>query len=496
MPIDASIIPTQQKIPDVGGSVLNLLGLQGKLLQQQQIKQQMAANQAASAAIQANTNDQGEVNVPGVLAALAKDPNSAYNLPEIATRLHQMQGAQYSAQNSKLEGIQKQIGFWDSQLGGMVAKGDKLTSQDVLKSLASGISTGMISPQQAQLYASQVPDDPAELKDWAKNHWISLQDAKSQAALLVPQTQVVNTGGATNVLAIDPLTGQPRVTGTLQNTLTPGEQTQEVQGVTPQGTPYSITKGQWLAGQGGQQGPGGYTGRYDQGATQSELPPGAIQKGLSPGQQTALQAQAGTSNTAAQTLHDAASDAPMRINLLENAREALSGIQTGPGTDWRNQAKSFFNALAPDTAKAIGWTGDVKDYDEFKKILTNYASSISGSLGTGTDARLNAAVTGNANPGISKLANEDILTKTLAAEKMRAAQDYAFQNSGLTTDQFNKWQSQWNKTVNPDAFVFTSMNPKQQQEFIKRQSPQQLSKFKADLGNLVRAGVIQMPGGR
>jgi hypothetical protein len=150
--------------------------------------------------------------------------------------------------------------------------------------------------------------------------------------------------------------------------------------------------------------------------------------------------------------------------------------------------------MSPDLAKKIGWTGDVQNYDEFKKILTNYASSVSGSLGSGTDARLNAAITGNANPGISKMANEDILAKTMAAEKMRAAQDYAFQNSGLTTDKFNQWQSQWNKAVNPDAFVFTSMSPQQQQAFIKRQSPTQLAKFKSDLGNLVRAGLIQMPG--
>ena len=125
--------------------------------------------------------------------------------------------------------------------------------------------------------------------------------------------------------------------------------------------------------------------------------------------------------------------------------------------------------------------------------MTNYASSVSGSLGTGTDARLNAAVTGNANPSISSLANQDILAKTIAAEKMRAAQDYAWQNSGNTPDKFNQWQSQWNKSVSPDAFVFTSMNPQQQQAFLKRQNPAQLATVKSNLANLVRAGVIEMP---
>lgn len=217
---------------------------------------------------------------------------------------------------------------------------------------------------------------------------------------------------------------------------------------------------------------------------------------MSPAAQSASASQGATSNTAAQTLHDAAADAPMRLNLLSQARDALAGINTGPGSDWRNQAKSFFNALAPDTAKAIGFTGEVKDYDEFKKILTNYASSVSGSLGTGTDARLNAAVTGNANPGISKMANEDILAKTMAAEKMRAAQDYAFQNSGLTTDKFNQWQSQWNKAVDPQAFVYDSMSPKQRRAMLERMSPQQVQQLRSNYNALVNQGIIQPGSGQ
>ncbi|MBU9236196.1 hypothetical protein KTD19_27865 [Burkholderia multivorans] len=458
----------------------------------------MAANQAASSAIQANTDQSGNVNVPQVLAALSQNPASAYNLPDVAAKLYGMEGAKYSAQNAKLEGIQKQIGYWGSQLGGLVAKGDNVTQQDVISALTGGVQNGMISPQQAIQYAQELPQDPKELSGWAKNHWVSLQNAKDQVALLAPQGGIVNTGGQQFFTNRDPLTGKVQLVGGVTNTLSPEAAAQNVDVVDPNtGAHYAITKQQQLQGMGngGVTAGQGYTGRYNAPGQAGSFA-GGIQTSLGPGQQAALAAQAGTSNTAAQTLHDAAADAPMRINLLENARDALSGIQTGPGTDWRNQAKSFFNALAPDIAKKVGWTGDVQNYDEFKKILTNYASSVSGSLGTGTDARLNAAVTGNANPNISKLANEDILAKTVAAEKMRAAQDYAFQNSGLTTDKFNQWQSQWNKTVNPDAFVFTSMNPAQQQAFLKRQSPQQLSKLKADLGSLVRAGLIQMPGGQ
>jgi hypothetical protein len=508
MPLDTTI-PSQAQAMQLNPlqALAQVNQIRQAKLQRMALQQQIGANQAASGAIQGNTDAQGNVNVPSVLAQLAQNPQAAYNLPDIATKLYNMQGAQYSAQNAKLEGVQKQIGYWDSQLGGMLAKGPNLSKDDVIKSLAGGISSGMISPQQAQQYATEVPDDPAQLQSWAKNHWLSLQDTKQQAALLVPQVQTVNTGGQTNVLNIDPLTGQPKIAGTLLNTMSPETATSPVQLSTPGGTPYITTRQQFANQAAGAGQPGaGYTGRYgDTGAgagAQSDVPAGGLQTGLSPAQQAAQTAAASTqatqSTTAAQSLHNAAADAPMRVNLLNTARDALSGITTGPGTDWRNTIASALNST-PAVGQALAAMGvtdpsSIKNYDEYKKILTNYASSVSGSLGTGTDARLNAAVTGNANPGISNLANEDILVKTLAAEKMRAAQDYAFQNSGLTGDKFNQWQSQWNKNVNPDAFAYVEMNPAQQQSYIARQQKAgTLGKFKSDLGNLVRAGVIDLP---
>jgi hypothetical protein len=94
------------------------------------------------------------------------------------------------------------------------------------------------------------------------------------------------------------------------------------------------------------------------------------------------------------------------------------------------------------------------------------------------------------------MANEDILAKTMAAEKMRAAQDYAFQNSGLTTDKFNQWQSQWNKAVDPQAFVYDSMSPKQRRALQERLSPQQLQQLRNSYNSLVSQGILQPNGGQ
>jgi hypothetical protein len=490
MPLDPSI-PLGVKTPDpfsaLQGPIQTAATLQGLRQNQTRLNANQAISDAYSQSVDPNT---GEVDF-GKLQALASQNGAGAFLPEFMGQIAQQRNSQLQYDTGKLDLAMKQQQGIRGMIGSLALDqrlGKQDMSSDIAQQVVSAVQNGLLPQDQAVRELKSIPGDPALQAAWVRNHLMNSLSGEAKIRALMPQVQAINTGGATNVVAIDPMTGTPTVTGTMQNTVSPDTLVQNVDTVDPvTGAHYAITKGQQLAGQAAQG--QGYTGRYQQGGV-----PGGVQTSLGPGQQSALTAQGSSSNTAAQDLHNAAADAPMRLNLLQQARDNLAGISTGPGSDWRNTAKSFFNAMSPDLAKKIGWTGDVQNYDEFKKILTNYASSVSGSLGSGTDARLNAAITGNANPGISKMANEDILAKTMAAEKMRAAQDYAFQNSGLTTDKFNQWQSQWNKNVNPDAFVFTSMSPAQQQAFLKRQSPAQLTKFKSDLGNLVRAGLIQMPG--
>ena len=496
MPLDPSIpLGVQQQSPFAAlqQPIQTAATLQG--LRQNQMR--LGANQAISEAYRQSVDPTtGEVDF-GKLQALAGQNGAGAFLPEFMGQIAQQRNSQLQYDTGKLEQAMKQQQAVRSTIGSVALDpnlGKTDMSQHIAQQIVGMVQNGILPQDMAVRELKSIPGDPALQAAWVRNHLMNSLSGEAKIKALMPQMQAINTGGATNIVAIDPMTGRPTVTGTMQNTVSPDTLVQNVDVVGPDGAHYAITKGQQLAGMAAQPGGAtasgqGYTGRYQQGGV-----PGGVQTSLGPAQQSALTAQGGSSNTAAQDLHNAAADAPMRLNLLQQARDSLAGINTGPGSDWRNTAKSFFNAMSPDLAKKIGWTGDVQNYDEFKKILTNYASSVSGSLGAGTDARLNAAITGNANPGISKMANEDILAKTMAAEKMRAAQDYAFQNSGLTTDKFNQWQSQWNKNVNPDAFVFTSMSPAQQQSFLKRQSPAQLAKFKSDLGNLVRAGLIQMPG--
>lgn len=507
--IPLGIKPPQTGLAQLGQTVDTARGLVGL----QSASQQLGANQIISQAYQQATDpNTGQVDF-GKLQAMATQGGAGAFLPDFMAKIASQRNQQLAYDTGKIELALKQQTDLRNRIGSLMASpayGKTDMTGDIINAMGQAIANGTLPVEQAQREAASIPKDAAGQAEWIKQHYLNSLDGVAKLQAMAPQGGVVNTGGQQFFTNRDPLTGKVQLVGGVTNTLSPGEAATEVPGVTSEGTPYSITRGQRVAQLQGGGAPSqpDYTGRFP-GAEQGGAPPsasngvpaGGMQTGLSPAAQSTqsagASAQAQQSATAAQQLHDSAADVPMRVNLLNQARDVLAGINTGPGTDWRNTAKSFANALGPDMAAKIGWTGDVKNYDEFKKILTNYASSVSGSLGTGTDARLNAAVTGNANPNISKLANDDILVKTIAAEKMRAAQDYAWQNSGNSPDKFNQWQSQWNKAIDPSAFAFVEMNPAQQKEFLGRQQKAgTLNQFKAALGNLVRSGVISMPGGQ
>jgi hypothetical protein len=505
VPIDPSIalgVKTPEPFAALQQPIQTAATLQGLRQNQTRLNANQAISEAYRQSVDPNT---GEVDF-GRLQSLASQNGAGAFLPEFMGQIAQQRNSQLQYDTGKLEQAYKQQQGVRGVVGSMAldpSLGKTDMSQNIAQQIVGMVQSGLLPQDMAIRELKGIPGDPSQQKAWVTNHLLNSLSGEAKIQAMMPKVVTADTGQGTAFLNQNPLTGEMTPNTFVGKGMTQSELAAPKTITMPDGSQRQVTTQQWLqmmnggapaGAPGGQSSSSGadYTGRYPTGGnTGAAL--GTLSS-LSPAQQSALSAQGGSSNTAAQDLHNAAADVPMRLNLLQQARDSLAGINTGPGSDWRNTAKSFFNALSPDLAKKAGWTGDVQNYDEFKKILTNYASSVSGSLGSGTDARLNAAITGNANPNISKLANEDILAKTMAAEKMRAAQDYAFQNSGLTTDKFNQWQSQWNKTVNPDAFVFASMSPQQQQTFIKRQSPAQITKFKSDLGNLVRAGLIQTPG--
>jgi len=76
--------------------------------------------------------------------------------------------------------------------------------------------TGRQSPQD-RAALQQIGNNPEAIKQWAASHALA-------ADKLLPTIQTRNTGGTTDTLAVDPVTGQVKVTNSVKNTVSPDAQ--------------------------------------------------------------------------------------------------------------------------------------------------------------------------------------------------------------------------------------------------------------------------------
>ena len=517
--IDASIIPTRQVQPNFAGlssDIYQIMALQKNKLAIQQAQQGLQANQAASAAIQAGTDQQGNIDVPKILATLGQDPKAAYNLPQIANQLYQMQGSQFDQKNKKLDNLAKQNDYFGSLLGGMMEKGDKITPDDVSSGLSQAIASGMIDSATAKTYLNDLPKEPAELKDWVRNHFVTTRSHKDQIEMLLPKQTIQDTGSGYKILQTRPLTGDVKVVGELPKDLSPTDLTTPFEYRDSAGNLRTTTKGNFLkmlndpkADVGGNpNASAGYSGdgRYPKQANAQGGNVAGIVTGMTP-EASAARAELGSSGQKLATdLSSSASGVPLRVSNLKLARDLVSDpkVSTGPGSDWRNTMKSFIGSLAPATATSIfgkDFNPDTAKFEEFNKLMANYANQASSGLGTGTNARLNTALTGNANTNIQSLANKDILTRTIAAEQMIAAKNKAWQAAGLTGDKYPQWEANFNEKIAPEAFVFSAMPTADRKAYVaklqeqdKKNGTHNYENFVNDLNSSIKNGYIQPPG--
>ena len=441
------VVPGQMVTPDFGKINLNApLEFIKNQLAVQQSGQGIAANQAVSEIMKLAINPEtGELDQNKALSLIAQDPRTAYNFPTIANLINQNAQSQESAKQARIKSQTDLLNWTHDRLGGLRLM-DNLGHSDIVDVLANGVKNGILTLPQAQNQLKDLPTDKKDLQAWVDKHYIMTSDAKKQMDLYLP-TETVK----------DPVTGEERKV--------------------PKAVFMGLQKNQ-----------------------NPNIDINAPITGLATSTQSALTTTGTNQANAVQELHTNASNIPTRINILESARANLDNpdLSTGPGVEGRNQVKSFFNALAPEYVQKIfgkDFNGNIKDADEFKKYMTSYTNAASANLGGGTDARLNAAIAGNANITMNKMANQDIITKTIAIEKMNQAQDLAWNKSGISPDKFNAWQADFNKKVKPEVFAFDAMTPKQQQDFVTRKTKDgSLGAFRKDLTSMVQQGFIDIPG--
>lgn len=477
----------------------NLLSTLSGVTQLRGVTQQQQANVAASEAYkQATDPATGQIDY-NRLTALLSQGAAAYNLPQIQAQINEARNSAQQYDTSKLEMAKKRTDLLSGGFGGLLASGN-VTPQAVMQIASQGIRQGLFTPEDAVSFTSDMPTDPAQLTNWAKQKYVGFSTDASKLQSLMPQTQVLNNGATQQIMAIDPLTGQPKVTGAINNTMAPGEAATPTQIFDPStGTMRMITKGQFAgmapAGQGTQSGyyPDTSGGSLGTGRLQpiTQGPPG-IQAAPALGAQVGAEVTAQGNSSDALNLRRQAEAAPQSIYQFQNMRAALADINTGPGTDWRNTAAAFATGLSPEIAAKIGIDPQkIASQEEFKKYATQATQATLSGLGEGTDAKLASAYAANPGVSLSKLGNQQLIDVLIAGQQAIQAKNQAWQNSGRPPEDYGKFSTQWVKDVDPRVFAAQNMDNAQVQKMVNSLAPKDQAAFAQSWMRAQQAGYVK-----
>ncbi|MCW5141057.1 hypothetical protein [Burkholderia cenocepacia] len=496
MPIDASIPlggTAQQQPINPLQAMSQMIAARGNMLQQGALQAQMGANVAQSEAIRNATDPtSGRTDWARAQSLLAQDPRGAYNAPQFAKSVQEMQHGQVKFDADKFDLAVKQVSSLRQQLGGLMAdprfgKGDMTAAIGDL--VLKGIDNGTIPPEMAARELDSIPRDPAQQAQFIRNHWMASLKGEVQLQALKPDVQTIDTGGAINIVPIDPMTGAPKGATSFQKSLTPGEAAQRVQ-TFQDGQPGTVAMGSLVGGGAGGFGDGSYAG----GAGGGGAPGGFLPTGPALGQEAAASTLGTEMGKAVANLSAQAEAAPQRVYMLQELQRTAKDFTPGATADWSLQAKNLASSIAPDVAAKIGIDpAKIASQQEFNKYATQLAIAQAGTLGAGTDSKLATALSGNPNQKMNGLSVDHLTRAMIGMERATQAKNAAWQQAGLGPDKFGQWSAQWNRAVDPRVFVVDQMDRAAAQKMIKSLSPKDRDAFAASYRAAVGAGILPHP---
>lgn len=225
------------------------------------------------------------------------------------------------------------------------------------------------------------------------------------------------------------------------------------------------------------------------GMNETASAPTARVMGPVPGQVEAMQAAGAQSGAA---LAEARARESNYGRDLFQMRKAIDLIDkagttgTGPGTEQINEMKSFLLALGVPGIDAES----VKDYDELRKTLTQYALAAGG---TDTNDKLAATIAGSPNIGISQAANADLMRQVLALRNFQNAQQRTFDASGLSDEKATKFFADFAANQDARAYALDVMLPEARAKLINSLKGGEKEKFVQSLKTAIALGLVQPP---
>ena len=504
MPVDTSSYPQPQQT-NIITTMGNIAGLQGQINQNKLFKQQNEARQAIGRAYQESIDPQtGKLDTNKLLATVSQSPAAAYMAGDVAQQAQAREAQQLEIGKSQ-QGLNTSYstaaqGAIASLLGKTDEKGNlSATPEDASNQIQSLYKRGLLPPDMALGWIERIHQasaDPAQFRQLLQESNLQTLSPEARSSLVNGQTQIVNSGGKTNILSVSPLTGA-RQLGTIQNTPDPnallpyGAMTQAdkahvaLQGAEPVGVPNSqgqvtyYTKGA-LAGTGGI------------GTTQNGPVP--LASGPRPGVTAAAEVDAQESAKQGIALQQTAEKTPDRKALLTTMLANAKDFTPGPNADWRLFAKKLGNQVNP--------FGDVFDpnkiasQEDFAKQAQQLINAQERELWRGTDTgtRLNATTTANINSDLSSGGIQKIGAQLLGNEDALAAKNTAWQAYKEThgPQSYGTFSTLINKDLDPRIYQMQHMQPEEKAKYWNSLSKGDQAALRQKANTLKDYGILHM----
>jgi hypothetical protein len=405
-------------------------------------------------------------------------------LPDFAAKLYTLETGQTNSDIAKLNKLATKNSLAGQRLAPLVTminEGKEVNRDQLVNEYIHLNRIGVLTPQEAANHMATLPPktgnaekDRDAMNNWLKNEFIATQNNATLFGKLLPQQQYVGTGGGTQILNVNQMTGQVNPAGFIQGQLPTGTQlvAQEGDGTgLPTGTKYIMN-------------PNGAPTIIPQGGmNQGGMNP--VQQGQQPQKPMVTNLAPITENTNAkgmQIVNEAREKATgiptLRFNagkIIEYAEKASTGTGGAllndlkgnfAGLPFTGNTVTDFNLLGHNLAMqnaVLAKTPGINSSDAGQKL----AGEISGTTSWDKKSIIEATRTNRMMGEINDLFNEGVKRYEKSPEKAIDFQNKW--NSVLDLDTIRLYDAAINKKTDPKAFssVVDNLGGKESKRFVE-----------------------------
>lgn len=347
------------------------LGNQAKLFQQEyDSRNALGPLMQKSVNTDQNSPEYGNLNVEQFMAGAAQDPKVAWRAPEFVR-------AALENRQKQIENSQKQLGmakekndYMNTQLGGLVAMGDTITSDNVMEVAANMAADGIVEPKKIAAQLKDMPQSGPALAKWVLQRQLQAAGAAKQLDLQYGKIEQMNLGNKVLIGRVNQLNDTFNPIGEATTGMSPAEAAGlEVTGRDEEGAELRTPKGV-IAENTGLARPGTYTGRGATGGT-------SFTTTLPPADAAYLEGRGKTIAKYAEELDEKVTVGNQLMPRIAEMRDLMKETRTGGGT-------SAYLSIAK-IAQALGFSdklvdqmagGSVPAAEEFEKFALQTSTEL------------------------------------------------------------------------------------------------------------------------